>query len=153
MRGRKPTHGESKRVARGNKPLSEWRIWVGMWNRCTNPNDAVHYSRYAARGIVVCERWRRYEAFLADMGRRPSSLHSLERVDNDGPYSPDNCRWATRKEQARNRRNTVYLTVDGETRSRAEWAELKGLSVRIIDRRMNRDGWSAERAVMTTRAA
>jgi hypothetical protein len=109
-----------------------------MIERCENPN-ATGYHRYGGRGISICERWRRsFEHFLEDMGPRPQLSLQLDRIDNNGNYEPSNCRWATVKQQANNRRQReqrVFLTFDGQTRSLSEWAEVLGVSVGTIHMR------------------
>jgi hypothetical protein len=80
----------------------EYRAWSSMWQRCTNPKNA-RYNRYGARGIIICERWEKFENFLADVGSRPSDDHSIDRIDNEGNYEPSNVRWATRSEQQLNK--------------------------------------------------
>lgn len=87
----------------GGRYSPEYTIWSGMIQRCTNPKRKG-YQNYGGRGIKVTERWRRFENFIADMGQRPSSKHSIDRIDNNGDYCPQNCKWSTQKEQIANQR-------------------------------------------------
>lgn len=111
----------------GGKETPEHYIWRTMVARCLNPNTRS-YSRYGGRGITVCDRWLDYRNFIADMGTRPTPEHSLERVDNNGPYSSENCRWATRSEQQKNKSNTRRYTNGEFTGTLSECAEYLGIS-------------------------
>lgn len=118
-----------------------------MRTRCNNARNHK-FPDYGGRGIKVCARWDSFEAFLADMGQRPTPRHTIERIDNDGDYTPENCRWATAAEQARNRRSTKPVTINGETRLLTEWFEVAAVSpVGFYDR--IRRGWSVEKALFT----
>jgi hypothetical protein len=111
--------------------------WCGMISRCENPNESG-YHNYGGRGIRVCESWRTdFSAFFSDMGAKPPGK-SLDRIDNNGNYEPSNCRWATRKEQNRNRRNNVFITHNGETQCMEEWAQRLRVSPRAIAKRLER---------------
>ncbi len=137
----------------GNMPA--WlRCWDAMIDRCYRPG-ASGYKRYGGRGIGVCDRWRGPEGpknFIADMGDRPSPLHSIDRKDNNGNYEPGNCRWATKLEQAQNRRSSVMLTFDGRTQCMSEWSRELGMNRMGIQGRLD-SGWSIERALSTPCAA
>jgi len=115
-----------------------------MQERCTNP-DHIHFASYGGRGITIDPTWNTFAGFLADMGPRPSGL-TLDRRDNDGPYSRENCRWTTRKEQQRNRRDTRRHEFQGQMLTLAEIAEATGINHRTLMDRVNRNGWSIERA-------
>lgn len=88
-----------------------YHVWWGMIQRCENTNS-ISYKRYGARGITVCDEWHDFENFVSDMGRRPSEAYELDRIDNDKPYCKENCRWATKTQNARNRSNNVYVTYE-----------------------------------------
>lgn len=129
------THGD----CRYGTITPEYRAWNEMHRRCL--------GKYRGRGIIVCERWHTFESFLADMGRRPSADHSVDRINNAGDYDPDNCRWATREEQARNRSSNLQFTHDGRTLCLTEWCALLGLNYKRTRDRVVRFGWSFERAI------
>lgn len=120
-------------------------VWTSMRGRCLNPNNHA-YSSYGGRGIDICPRWDDFLLFLEDMGAKPSRVHSLERKNNDLGYSPENCVWATRREQANNRRSSRWITFNGETRTLAQWADSAGISQAKLFHRL-RLGWPMEKAV------
>lgn len=120
-------------------------VRCAMIRRCSNPADRS-FANYGGRGIFVCERWLECpQNFIADMGPRPLG-GSLDRLDNDGPYSPENCRWATGTQQARNASFNRNITIHGVTKPLIEWAELSGVKRTTLRQRL-RYGWSPERAV------
>lgn len=132
----------------GQRHTPEYEIWKTMIQRCHNPKSQ-RYALYGGRGIVVCEKWRNsFSAFLADMGQRTTAKHWIERKENDVGYRPDNCTWSIQADQAANKRNTIRLTLDGETLHLSEWARRIGISHRVLGRRLER-GWSVEKALRT----
>lgn len=127
------THGGSK--------WPEHYIWLAMKARCQNPNNQA-YERYGRRGIKVCKQWTTsFSSFIEDMGRRPTAKHTIERIDNSKGYSPKNCRWATRAEQAKNRRSNRLVTIAGETRLFSEWCLHFGLNRSTAQSRLTY-GWT-----------
>lgn len=132
-----------KRVTHGMRKARIYTIWRSMLNRCLNKN-IPNYHRYGGRGITVCERWMNFENFYADMGN--DNGLSLDRIDNNGNYEPNNCKWSTPKEQARNTRQNRMIEYNGETKSLAEWAEIKGLSYGAVLARL-RAGKSTHEAL------
>ena len=108
-----------------------------MLSRCKNANHVL-YGHYGALGVAVCARWHRYEDFLADMGRRPSDKHSLDRIDATGNYEPGNCRWATMTTQNNNKRRNLRVTIDAESLTLVEWAARTKLPYSILHHRLTR---------------
>lgn len=124
----------------------EYRAWNSMKSRCYNKSH-TSYRNYGGRGIQVCERWRYdFPTFLNDMGNRPSK-HTLDRIDNDGNYTPGNCRWATYKEQLNNKRGNRLLTLDGKTQTVSQWSTETGIKYWTLSQRVGRYGWSDEDAL------
>lgn len=124
----------------------EYNAWQCLIYRCTNP-ASPRFSYYGGRGVTVCERWRNsFDAFLEDMGPRPSPKHSLDRIDNNGNYEPGNVRWATREQQQNNTRKNRLLTHNGVTLSVSAWARRLGIGKGALFYRLN-SGWSVEDAL------
>lgn len=140
-------HATAAKVRHGHagwkKQSPEYRVWTGIMSRCRNPNEPA-YPNYGGRGISICARWHDFRNFLADMGLRPSPHHSIDRIDNDGPYAPDNCRWATRIEQNRNTRASRIITWNGQARHLKAWAEETGIKYKTLHARLQK-GWSLDR--------
>jgi hypothetical protein len=113
-------------TSHGGTGTSEFNVWQMMWQRCTNAKQNS-YPRYGGRGIRVCDRWLSFDNFRSDMGPKPTPIHKLERVNNDGDYEPANCRWATPLEQGRNKANNRILEYRGGRRTLMEWCRLLGL--------------------------
>lgn len=116
--------------------------------RCYNQKLGC-YPIYGGRGIRVCERWlESFQNFITDMGPRPSVEHSIDRIDNNGPYSPENCRWATQREQRTNQSRTRLLTHNGATHSVAEWSRIVGIRLDTLLVRLDRQKWPIEKALV-----
>lgn len=126
----------------------EYRAWQAARLRCTNPRNRA-WPSYGGRGITMCERWLgSVEAFYRDMGPKPSPKHELDRIDNNKGYAPGNCRWATRKQNDRNRRNSRLLHHGGKTLTLVEWCEQLGLPQDTVQKRLAA-GWSVTAALET----
>lgn len=133
-----------KHGACGHPLYSHYR---DMLQRCYNKKNKC-YSSYGGRGITVCDEWVNDPwRFIEDMGPKPSAKHTVDRIDNKGPYSPNNCRWASPQEQANNRRSSRYVTVDGVKKTCEEWGRVMGFNRGVVSNRLNR-GWSDEESVL-----
>ena len=125
------THGATQTV--------EYQAWNKLRRRCTNPND-IAFPLYGGRGIKVCERWDSFENFIADMGKRPSAKHSIDRIDCDGDYCPENCRWATPRQQQGNRRFCYRIRHNGRTFNLAALARETGVRHSLLRSRIRSRG-------------
>ena len=134
-----------KRTRHSKSHIPEYAIWQDMRSRCYNKNNEK-YRIYGARGITVCDRWNNsFEFFLNDMGSKPDGM-SIDRIDNNGNYEPNNCKWSTAKEQANNTRTNHYITIDSETKTLAQWSDISGIDAPTIRYRL-RSGISSRYAV------
>lgn len=120
----------------GGRLSSTYSSWANMVQRCTNPH-AVNYKNYGGRGIKVCDLWQEsFEAFVMAVGERPSTEYTIDRIDTNGNYELGNCRWATRTEQNRNRRDNIHVELDGVTKTVFEWVIDLGLKKSTIYKRI-----------------
>lgn len=132
------THGLSWKIP-------EYNTWVCIHQRCKNKNNTA-FKNYGGRGIKVCKRWDSFEKFLIDMGSRPSSKHSIDRIDNNSGYRPSNCRWANDLEQGSNRRNNRILTLGSKSMTTSQWERFLNLPKGTVSGRLH-IGWSVEKAL------
>lgn len=148
---KRKTHGYSlSRKEIDPEGYATYTIWQAIKRRCRKEYDK-RYADYGGRGIDVCDEWyNSFELFLKDMGVRPSKGHQIDRIDNDKNYEPSNCRWVTRKENARNKRNNRFIEIDGVSRCVSEWAEMSGVHVDTALRRLQL-GWSNKDAIFGNR--
>lgn len=139
QRDRVKTHGMSK--------TTEYLSWQHMKDRCNNPKNK-HYHNYGGRGIKVCDRWvDSFENFLEDMGKKPDNSYSIDRMDVNGNYEPDNCRWATYEEQSNNMRNTIKIDIKGQTKTLRDLSNENGIIKSCLDRRI-RSGITDEKQLL-----
>lgn len=136
-------------MAKPSTPIQGWdgktwkhplyQRWAGMRARCNNPNH-VGYAIYGGRGISVCARWKDFGLFVLDMGMPPTPNHTIDRIESNGNYEPENCKWSTTGEQSRNTRRNVYVTVDGESKTVRDWEIANGVIKGAYQRRIDL-GW------------
>jgi hypothetical protein len=141
--------GNKNAVKHGSSHTKLYAIWRHIKNRCYG-NDPQHRRYYAERGIKMCERWlnsfENFQGWAISCGYKDGL--TIDRINVNGDYSPENCRWATRREQSNNRRVTLFLTLNGITRALSDWAEVAGLPYHVVFKRY-KQGWNAERIINT----
>ncbi len=129
---------------------AEYRTWSSMRERCLNKNNQ-DFKHYGGRGIAICERWLNLENgflnFFADMGKKPTPKHSIDRINTNGNYEPNNCKWSTHTEQVRNTNRNHYITHNGETKCLTEWAEQLGINAGTLSGRLLNYGYTFEEAI------
>jgi hypothetical protein len=128
----------------------EYGIWSTMLRRCQKPVGKARFGKNWYDGIIVCERWHSFENFLEDMGPRPGSNYSIDRIDPTGNYEPGNCRWATRSEQARNKRNNRLITYNGRTQCLKDWSDELSIPQSTILKRLGK-GYSIDKVLSSER--
>lgn len=136
---------KNKLISHNMVDSPEYASWESMIQRCTNPNRK-EYKNYGGRGITVCEDWLSFENFYRDMGERPGKKYSIDRKDNEKGYSKENCKWSSRQEQERNKRNSVFVEYEGETMILADVAKLNGIHAITLRNRM-KTGMTLEEAI------
>lgn len=132
----------------GMRYLPEYGVWSSMKFRCDN-RKAADFKNYGGRGIKVCERWKKFENFIVDVGRRPSERHTLERLDNNKGYELGNVVWATRRDQCLNKRNNRVIEFDGRAMTLEEWSMETEIPVNVLHARLGRLGWSVKKSLTT----
>ncbi len=137
------THGQTK----NRKIPPTYHSWAGMKARCSNSRH-IGYANYGGKGIKVCERWLSYENFFEDMGEKPKGF-SIDRIDANGDYTPENCRWASYTQQANNKTNNHVISALGETKTLQEWANSTGVSHGSLLFRIYKAKWPLEKALTT----
>lgn len=138
---------KERATAHGMAGTRTYDIWAGMKERCNN-KQKKEYKHYGGRGIKVCNHWNKFENFYKDMGKAPEHM-SIDRINNNGNYEPNNCRWATGIEQANNRRSNHLLTYKGKTQTITQWAGEIGINKITLSGRINSLNWTVERALTT----
>lgn len=131
----------------GKTHTNEFDIWSGMRGRCRNENNKM-FKDYGGRGIKVCKKWDdSFISFFDDMGERPSVEHSIERIDNDGDYTPENCKWATAKEQSNNRRSNRFFVIGDAKKTLSQWCDIYNIRYGTVNMRINSYGYSIYKAL------
>jgi len=136
------------RLSHGKRRSSIYYVWCGIIQRCTNENQKA-YKNYGDRGITVCEEWLNFENFYADMGEKPVGL-TIDRINNNLGYCKENCRWATKKEQANNTRSNRIIEFSGQSFTMKQWSENLGIPYQTLAVRLNKYKWSVSRALTTS---